>query len=231
MQRDRVETRGLARRIFEGQWRHGIGLVLLVWSFAWVSRSEAFRVGEYGGWSTLTWAWTSVGVAVTHQLVVWLFWRLELHAGWISGLLGPWGFRLHMVIFMILFLGRAVTVACLAVANAGTVDLPEAWLRAAALVLLVPNLYLGYSVMRYFGLRRAIGEDHFDPSYRSKPLVRNGIFRFTGNGMYFAGFLLLWVVALWTGSVAALWVALFQHLYIWVHFFATERPDMQRIYG
>jgi len=30
---------------------------------------------------------------------------------------------------------------------------------------------------------------------------------------------------------AALAVALFNHLYIWVHYYATELPDMARIYG
>jgi Phospholipid methyltransferase len=55
-------------------------------------------------------------------------------------------------------------------------------------------------------------------------------FRFTSNGMYVYGFLLLWVPALWWASAAALCVALFNHLYIWVHYFATERPDIDRIY-
>ena len=32
-------------------------------------------------------------------------------------------------------------------------------------------------------------------------------------------------------SAAALCLALFNHLYIWIHYFATERPDMQRIYS
>ena len=68
-------------------------------------------------------------------------------------------------------------------------------------------------------------------SYRSSSFVRKGIFRFTRNGMYVYGFLLLWVPALWFASLAALAVALFNHLYIWVHYFATERPDMERIYG
>jgi len=26
-------------------------------------------------------------------------------------------------------------------------------------------------------------------------------------------------------------VAAFSHIYIWVHFYVTERPDMRRIYG
>ena len=66
---------------------------------------------------------------------------------------------------------------------------------------------------------------------RTLPFVRGGIFRFTSNGMYVFGFLLLWVPGLWWASAGALSAALFNHLYIWVHYFATERPDMARIYG
>jgi hypothetical protein len=62
------------------------------------------------------------------------------------------------------------------------------------------------------------------------PFVKKGIFRFTGNGMYTFGFLLLWVPGLWFGSFAALFAALFNHLYIWVHYFSTELPDIRRIY-
>ncbi|MGH8650439.1 MAG: hypothetical protein ACREUP_14225 [Burkholderiales bacterium] len=32
-------------------------------------------------------------------------------------------------------------------------------------------------------------------------------------------------------SPAALGAALFNHLYIWVHYYSTELPDMKRIYG
>lgn len=78
---------------------------------------------------------------------------------------------------------------------------------------------------------RAFGADHFDPSMRSIPFVRGGIFRFTSNAMYVFGFLLLWVPALWWASAGALCAALFNHLYIWVHYYATERPDIVRIYG
>jgi len=36
---------------------------------------------------------------------------------------------------------------------------------------------------------------------------------------------------LWYASIAALCVALFNHMYIWVHYYSTEFPDMKRIYG
>ncbi|MGB6364439.1 MAG: methyltransferase, partial [Thermoanaerobaculia bacterium] len=96
---------------------------------------------------------------------------------------------------------------------------------------LAPAIYLFYSVKRYFGFERAFGIDHFDASYRTRPFVRKGIFRFTSNGMYIFGFFILWVPGLWFASVAALCVALFNHLYIWVHYFSTELPDIRRIYG
>ena len=73
--------------------------------------------------------------------------------------------------------------------------------------------------------------EYFDVAYRSLPLVRKGIFRYTRNGMYTFGFLITWIPGLWFVSSAALLAALFNHVYIWVHYFCTELPDMRRIYG
>ena len=87
-----------------------------------------------------------------------------------------------------------------------------------------------YSVIRYFGFERAAGADHFDSKYRELPLVKEGIFRFTNNGMYLFAFLLFWVIALAFNSIAALIVAAFSHTYIWIHFYATEKPDMVFLY-
>jgi protein-S-isoprenylcysteine O-methyltransferase Ste14 len=77
---------------------------------------------------------------------------------------------------------------------------------------------------------RASGADHFDPKYRELPLVKEGIFRFTDNGMYIYAFLLFWAIATGFNSAAALIVAAFSHVYIWVHFYATEKPDMGFLY-
>jgi hypothetical protein len=49
--------------------------------------------------------------------------------------------------------------------------------------------------------------------------------------MYTIGFLGLWAAALAFASWTALLLAAFNHAYIWVHYFATEKPDMARIYG
>ena len=128
---------------------------------------------------------------------------------------------------------REMTVEnlCLAIANQGTLPGDLTWLRLAAVAALIPALYTFYSVKRYFTATRAFGADHFFERYRSLPFVKKGIFRYTKNGMYSFGFLLLWAPALWYASSAAVVIALFNHLYIWVHFLATEKPDIRRIYG
>jgi len=99
-----------------------------------------------------------------------------------------------------------------------------------ALVLLVPLLYLLYCIVKYFGLKRALGIDHFDAAYREKPLVRRGIFKYVNNSMYIFGLLILWLPGLFLASKAALVAALFGHVYIWVHYFTVELPDMRLIY-
>ena len=122
-------------------------------------------------------------------------------------------------------------MVAVSVANRDTLDANHLVLKGVALLIALPAVYLFYSVSRYFGYRRALGIDHFDESYRDKPFVRRGIFRFTRNGMYTFGLAALWIPGLVYASKAGLLSAAFSHLYIWVHYFCTERPDMQRIYG
>ncbi len=76
-----------------------------------------------------------------------------------------------------------------------------------------------------------MGIDHFDKSYRDRPFVREGIFRFTRNSMYVFGLLILWIPGLLYASKAALLIALFNHVYVLVHYHCTERPVMRRIYA
>jgi protein-S-isoprenylcysteine O-methyltransferase Ste14 len=133
--------------------------------------------------------------------------------------------------FAALALARLATVVAVAASNRDTLPWDPTMLRLLAVAAAVPVVYLFHSIQRYFTFRRALGIDHFDPSYRSRPLVRQGIFRYTRNAMYVFGFLMAWIPGLWFGSAAGLVVALFSHAYIWVHYIATERPDMRRIYS
>lgn len=217
--------------IFEKQWLHALLLVVLLVPLVAVSGTPAFQSGALWGIGTPVWFWLAVALPVIHQSYVWFCWRTQLHGSLLARLLGDGGFTLYAIGFAILGISRIASVFLLAAANRDTVPIDPTALRVLAVLVAVPAAYLFYSVARYFGFRRAMGIDHFDPAYRSMPFVRQGIFRYTTNGMYVFGFLLLWVPGLWWTSAAALAVALFNHLYIWVHYYATERPDIRRIYG
>jgi hypothetical protein len=207
-----------------------LGLLVLVYGLA--VRLPGALTGELWGLQTAVWLALAILDPIVHQLLVAYFWRAELHGGLISRRLGrERGFKLYKLLFTVFFAGRLVTMVLVGVANYGSLSLTPALAYGLALVLFVPAVYLFYSVARYFGINRAYGIDHFDPAYRGKPLVKQGIFRFTSNGMYTFGFFLLWIPGLVLFSQAALVAALFNHLYIWVHYYCTELPDMRRIYG
>ena len=217
---------------FEGQWLHLLALVVLLAGCAWAAQLDIARHGDLWGQSSSVWYWVAILTAATHQVYVWLCWRAELHGGHLTRWFAGKAFPMFAIGFAIAGILRVITVFVAAYANRGTVEFePALLMKIAALVALLPALYLFYSVRRYFSFRRAFGADHFDPSVRDLPFVRKGIFRFSPNSMYVFGFLLLWVPVLWWSSAAALFVALFNHLYIWVHYFATERPDIKRMYA
>jgi protein-S-isoprenylcysteine O-methyltransferase Ste14 len=219
------------RLIFEKQWLHACLLAVLLFALAWSAQAEPLRRGELWGISTLGWLWIAVGLAVAHQIYVWFCWRTQLHRALLTRAFGASAFPLYAAGFATLGIARVAAVFVLALANRDTLAGDITVLRILAVVALLPALYLFYSVKRYFTFTRALGVDHFDPAYRSAPLVRQGIFRFTRNGMYVFGFLLFWVPGLWFASAAALCAALFNHAYIWIHYYSTELPDMRRIYG
>jgi hypothetical protein len=217
--------------IFEKQWLHILILAALLAGMVLLSASERMNTGSLWGVGTGAWFRLAVAIAIAHQVLVWFCWRTQLHLSLLSRLLGDNGFSVYAVLFSLLGITRVAVVFILAIANRNTFPGDMTLLRILALLAAVPAVYLFYSVKRYFGFKRAFGIDHFDPSYRSVPFVKKGIFRFTRNGMYTLGFFVLWVPGLWYASIAALSVALFNHLYIWVHYYSTELPDIKRIYG
>jgi hypothetical protein len=172
--------------------------------------------------------WLAVAIPIAHQIFVWAAWRLELRSSATSRTIG---FRGYLIVFFILFGGRFVSLLALAWANRGALDLgffPQSLIAGSMAAI---GIYAMYSVHRYFGLARAAGADHFFEHYRSMPLVNKGIFRFTSNGMYLYAFLLFWAIAVGFNSSGALIVAAFSHAYIWIHFYVTEKPDMDYLYS
>ncbi|MCG6950041.1 MAG: phosphatidylethanolamine N-methyltransferase family protein [Acidobacteria bacterium] len=226
-----MKPTGSVAAIFERQWLHILFLVIalpVLWLMA--MNCGCFHRGELWGVSTWNWFWIAIEIPILHQVFVWFCWRTELHRGLLSRLFGEHAFAIYAAVFAILLLGRLLVVTALAIASQETLPVNQNLLKVAAVAVATPVVYLVYSVIRYFGILRAFGKDHFDRSYRSRPLVRRGIFRLTSNGMYTFGMLILYVPALWLASRPALVAAVFAHLYIWVHFVTTELPDMRRIY-
>ena len=217
--------------MFEKQLQHVALLAMLLLGVVWMSRVVGPGDGSFQGVSTASWIWWSIAFPVLHQVWVVICWRLELHHQWLTRNLGEWGFRIYAAGFALFSAGRIYTMVAVSIADRGSLDLSPILLKAIALLIAVPALYLFYSVSRFFGYRRALGIDHFDPEYRTKPFVREGIFRFTRNGMYTFGMAAFWIPGLVWASKAGLLSAAFTHAFIWLHYFCTERPDMRRIYG
>lgn len=193
--------------------------------------TEEMRVGGFLSLPSVFWLVMAITIPILHQAYVWFVWRSELHYGLMSSWFGKkLGFYLYAFFFGILFMLRLVTIVGLAIANQGSLKFDRRLSLLIAVILFVPWLYLIYSVYRYFGVKRALGIDHFDQSYRHMPLVNKGIFRYTPNGMYIFGFFIFWIPGLIWLSPAALLAALFSHTYIWVHYYTTELPDMRLIY-
>ncbi|MGI9220436.1 MAG: methyltransferase [Woeseiaceae bacterium] len=206
--------------LWAGQWLHGLCLIplLVATYFIWIYLGAPFPLAF----------WIAVAVPIVHQVFVWLAWRFELSTSSTSRTIG---FKGYIAGFFLLFSGRFVSLFLLAWLDCGSLHMPGVLQIGLTGVMTLLGVYTMYSVMRYFGPARASGADHFDARYRDMPLVKEGIFRYTSNGMYIYAFLLFWAIALGFASSAALAVAAFSHAYIWVHFYATEKPDMEFLYG
>lgn len=187
--------------------------------------------GELFGISTFNWYYIAIASPIIHQLFVLICWRLELYHQSISKTIGKSAFSIYKVGFAILILSRPITITLLALSNAETFNFDSFSTYTFSLLLFIPSAYLFYSVKRYFGINRAFGEDHFKiEKYRNQSLIKKGIFKYTSNGMYVYGFLILYVPGILLHSKAAILIAIFNHLYIWVHYYFTEQPDMNTIY-
>ena len=189
--------------------------------------------GEFLNISTKHWLIISILSPIIHQFFVVICWRIELYQKGLSKRVGSkeYAFKLYKIGFAILILSRLVTIIFLAVSNKNTLEINSNIILAITLLISIPTIYTLYSVHKYFQIDRAFGLDHFNPeAVKNIPFVKKGIFKYTSNGMYIYGFLILWIPGLILMSKAALLVALFNHLYIWVHYFFTELPDIKMIY-
>jgi hypothetical protein len=213
------------------QWHFLILFALLAGIYFYAQTDTDIFKGELWGWSTSTWLLFAILSPILHHIYVFVFWRWELYYKGMTNTFGEKGFKLFKVGFAILILSRLVTIILLAFSNANSLQANHIVIYTLAAILFIPAAYLFYSIRKYFGFDRAFGIDHFEPKkYKNVPFVKKGIFKYTSNGMYIYGFFILWIPGLLLFSKAALLVALFNHIYIWVHYYFTELPDIKEIY-
>ena len=222
----------MKHKIFQHQLWHLLAACLAVAIFYFLTISDAtLTKGALFSVETFIWLWLAFLTPIVHQLYVFIVWRYELYTEVFTQKFGlQKAFRLYSIGFSILFVMRLLFILCLALSNKYTLDISPWYLYSLAIIMLPFILYLFYSVKKYFTIRRAYGIDHFDKNY-NVPFIKEGIFRYTDNGMYVVGLAVLYLPGLLLLSKAALVVALFNHLYIWVHYYTVEKPDMEYIYG
>lgn len=218
------------RFFFHRQGWHLLALLILV-PAAWLLARRSLNEGAWLGMTATHWFWASLTLSIIHQVVVWIVFRLQLGWATLTRVFGKADMLVWGLIFLPLLASRVFTLVGLAQSTQNTIDLSRPLAIGISVIILAPALYSLWSVLRYFGLTRAMVGDHFRVRYRQMPLENRGIFRYSSNAMYTFSFMVLWAIALLNFSLPALIVAGFQHIYIWVHFYCTEKPDMDIIYG
>ncbi len=222
----------ITKKIFEYQIWHLFSLVFLIFTInRYVSGKPEILDGLLWNINTNSWFWLAIVIPIIHQVYVWFFWRFELYLRIFSNKLGAKkAFNIYALGFSILFISRLISIIVLAISSKNTLYLNPIIAYGFAGLITPLVVYLFYSVKKYFTIERAYGIDHFDKNY-SEAYVKKGIFKYTDNGMYIFGLMILYLPGLLFLSESALLVALFNHIYIWVHYYFTERPDMLVIYG
>ncbi|GAA6180941.1 hypothetical protein NBRC116594_23790 [Shimia sp. NS0008-38b] len=219
------------RDILEGQPQH-LGLIVFLMLGAGALFTPVSEMSpEFWGLSVWYWAWSSMGLAVLHQVLVAAVFRLQLHRNLVTRLCGQNDLAIWTAVFIPLLVARPVTVLLTGVLDTQPIGTPYGLNIGIGVIFVGIALYGIHSVHQYFTIPRAVGGDHFREEIAAMPLVDKGIFKYTSNAMYGPTFLGLWGIALLCDSWHALVLAAFQHVYIWVHYYCTEQPDMAWIYG
>lgn len=180
-----------------------------------------------------TWFWMAILIPIAHQLVIAPFWRMELLNQSLTRVFGSTerAFLFFKILFATFFVPRMLITIPLAISTANSVDDTLNLIFLVIAIILSPVVLYGlYSIKHYFGMNRAFGADHFFESYRSLPIVKEGIFKYTDNAMYTFILIAAWLPGLYLGSLPALIAGIFNQLFVWVHYYTTEKPDMEYIY-
>ncbi|NIP44790.1 MAG: hypothetical protein GWN61_22415, partial [candidate division Zixibacteria bacterium] len=151
------------------------------------------------GVSDRTWFYSGIAVVVIHQVLGTLVFRLQLVLSLFTKMFGKYDLTVWGLIFLPLLALRPLITIAIGIADYGSLGGSQTILIILGVILCIPAIYTLHSVMKYFGLPRALGGDHFYQEYRDMPMVTKGAFRYSSNAMYSYVPLLLWSIALISG--------------------------------
>ncbi len=216
--------------MFYRQHYHLVALAVLILLMFIASFQPGMMEGQLWGLKTLSWFMITIGVVILHQLYVWACWRSELHFRTLTEHLGRTAFPVYGFFAVLFLIGRPTFVLLTAISNQQSIPIPDwmAWTLSVLFGLLFVMTVI--TLVRHFSLTRILGGDHFYRDIREAGLVKSGLFQYIPHPMYSVGMLGMWIPGIIFRSQAALLLALFQHLYIWVHYYTLEQPDMEQLY-
>jgi hypothetical protein len=218
-------------KVLKNQGYHLVAYILLGGLLYLVVRYLPESHNRVWGLSACWWLAISWIFAGAHQFYIVFNWRLELHHKKISAWFGKAAFPIYRTVFYILGSTRMLLLIPVSIATYGTLPIPYEVSIALIIVTTPFILWACYSTVFYFGLNRLVGADHFDPKYRGGTLEKRGIFKYIPNSMYTVALLMIYHPGLICHSTLGLIGAAVQHAFVWTHYFCTEKPDMQVIYG
>ena len=188
---------------------------------------------KFLGLTASYWYGIAVFLPILHQVVIAPLWRSELLHQGLTRIFGTTekAFLFFKIVFALFFVPRLFIAIPLAILTRNTLPSPLILPAFVFAGIMTPLLIYGfYSVKEYFGVTRAFGADHFFESYRQLPKVKEGLFKYMDNAMYAIVLGITWVPAMYLLSAPGIIVGVFNHLFVWVHYFFIEKPDMKYIY-
>ncbi len=199
---------------------HLLGLLVLFLPIFIIGR----RLSGTDGWLLL-----APLTALLHQGLVAVAWRGEIFGRHVSRRLGSRWFVVFGALFFLLISARIGATVTVSLASPGDFAASPLLLVATGAIILAAT-WTGIDVLRYFSLRRALGADHFSPEVREMGLVRRGVFRHVPNPMYTLSNLVFLLPGLLLRSYPGIAVGCYHYAAVWLHYWATEKPDMEFLY-
>ena len=220
-----------SKRVDERQGYHLFAFVILGALQYLAIKNVPLGSGRVWALSTTEWVMLSWIFAGLFQAWVAFFWRMELYGGWVTNKLGKTGFIIHQVGYGVLAFIRFALLIPICLSTINTLPISTAVSTTIIIVTAPPILWALYSAIVHFGFTRAAGADHFTQHSPVSGFEKRGLYKYVPNVMYTVALLGIYHAGLFWFSGPGLIVAACHHIFVWAHYFCTEKPDIREIYS